>query len=58
MRGGRNPAWEEKPEILEEVEDLKSYGSSDSFQLHTLENAGHWVHVDDLPGLVELVERS
>ena len=58
VRGGRNGAWEEKPEILEEVEDLKSYGSSDSFQLHTLENAGHWVHVDDLPGLLELVERS
>ena len=52
VRAGRNKSWTE--DLLTDLSQIEqSYESS--FQLHTLENAGHWVHVDDLPGLIKIM---
>jgi pimeloyl-ACP methyl ester carboxylesterase len=51
VRGGKNKAW--SIEILRQLESLaREYPTT--LYLHVLPSAGHWVHVDDLPGLVEL----
>ena len=56
VMAGRNKLWSE--EIISELESIpsfqKSYPSS-SFRMHTLDKAGHWVHVDDLDGLLKLM---
>jgi pimeloyl-ACP methyl ester carboxylesterase len=51
VRGGKNPGWSR--DIVSKLESLveKSCGR---FHMHVLPNAGHWVHVDDLPGLLRL----
>jgi len=51
VRGGRNAGWEASGE-MPALFDMQS----DSFQFHTLPDAGHWVHIDDLPGLMQAVE--
>ena len=51
VRGGKNKAW--SVDILRQLEALvKEYPTT--FYMHVLPSAGHWVHVDDLPGLVDL----
>ncbi|KAG7360203.1 acyl-CoA esterase [Nitzschia inconspicua] len=54
VRGGKNAAW--SVNTLAELEKL-SQQFPNMFHLHVLPTAGHWVHVDDLPGLVALFER-
>jgi esterase len=54
VRGGKNAGW--TVPILNELEGLaKEFPST--FHIHVLPKAGHWVHVDDLHGLVELFAR-
>ena len=55
VMAGRNREWTE-----EIVNSLKSIprDSVEMFQLHSLKNAGHWVHVDDLEGLLELMIKA
>jgi pimeloyl-ACP methyl ester carboxylesterase len=48
VRGGRNPDWETSWSGLEAMANEYS-----NLMLHTLPQAGHWVHVDDLPGLLK-----
>lgn len=56
VKGGANAAWDESsPSILSQLHELEQ-AYRHHFQVHTLPKAGHWVHVDDLPGLLELVE--
>jgi hypothetical protein len=55
VKGGANAAWDESPSILSQLHELEQ-AHRHHFQVHTLQKAGHWVHVDDLPGLLELVE--
>jgi len=50
VRGGKNSAW--SIDTLSQLHELSL--NSDRFNLHVLPNAGHWVHVDDLPGLSKI----
>jgi pimeloyl-ACP methyl ester carboxylesterase len=59
VRGGQNKQWEkaqEKHGSLDAVLDLvDQYPSRCHF--HVLPDAGHWVHVDDLPGLLAVYRK-
>jgi pimeloyl-ACP methyl ester carboxylesterase len=48
VQGGKNLAWKESlPRVLEYAAQ-----NPHRFRHHVLPNAGHWVHADDLPGLL------
>ena len=49
VRGGKNSGW--TVDILRQLEIHKR----ENFAVHVLPKAGHWVHVDDLPGLLKLM---
>lgn len=51
VRGGRNTAW--SVPVLSELQVL-SREFPNRFYLHVLPKAGHWVHIDDMAGLVNL----
>mmetsp|Transcript_25206 Transcript_25206/g.52054 ORF Transcript_25206/g.52054 Transcript_25206/m.52054 type:complete len:431 (+) Transcript_25206:72-1364(+) len=55
---GRNKEW--KDDIVLELQSIPTFGKSpeSSFQMHTLPKAGHWLHVDDLNGLVDLMVKG
>jgi pimeloyl-ACP methyl ester carboxylesterase len=54
VRGGKNGAW--SVPVLAELEALaKEFPQT--FHMYVLPTAGHWVHVDDLPGLVHLFDK-
>jgi esterase len=50
VRGGKNPGW--TVEILRELNALQG----PNFAVHVLPKAGHWVHVDGLPELLEIMK--
>ncbi len=52
IRGGKNKAWEIG--TLNQLESVKKQYPA-LFGSHVLPKAGHWVHVDDLKGLVAIV---
>jgi esterase len=55
VRGGKNRGWSEsRVKALEELQ--QEY--PDTMGMHLLPKAGHWVHVDDLPGLLEAMDVS
>jgi pimeloyl-ACP methyl ester carboxylesterase len=54
VQGGRNEAWE--PAVPAITERTNQYPGT--FCHHLLPNAGHWVHVDDLPGLLRAFETA
>ncbi len=49
VRAGKSDRW--TPEVMEQLADLGDHAS-----LHTLADAGHWVHVDDPEGTFALLE--
>jgi len=51
VMAGRNKSWSE--EIIKELESIPSF--RDRLHLHTLDKAGHWVHVDDPEGLLKVM---
>jgi pimeloyl-ACP methyl ester carboxylesterase len=51
VRGGKNKGW--TIDTLAKLESLAKQ-HPEKFGLHVLPKAGHWVHVDDLTGLVDL----
>lgn len=53
--GGKNKLW--TSDVLEDLRSVPSFGTSKNsmFQMHTLDDAGHWVHVDCLEGLVKVL---
>jgi len=53
VRGGKNAGWTEA--TLGALRDLEIQ-SGEHFGFHTLSDAGHWVHVDDLPGLLQIMQ--
>jgi len=68
VMAGKNNNWTE--EIVSKLKSIHTYRrgeeeessslsyhptQSSSFQMHKLEKAGHWVHVDDLEGLLRLM---
>jgi len=54
VQAGRNDAWKNTAvsEMLAKAEGVGEV------KVHLLPNAGHWVHVDDLDGLMNLIEPS
>ena len=59
VMAGKSKMWTE--DIVSELESIPSFvrgspssplPSSSSFRMHKLDKAGHWVHVDDLEGLL------
>jgi len=50
VQAGRNTAWENS---LPKVQD---FAAQNRLQHYTLPNAGHWVHIDDLPGLLHIFD--
>lgn len=57
VKGGLNTAWEESPRISTQLNELQE-NHPWQFEQHTLPKAGHWVHVDDLPGLLNIVQEK
>ena len=55
VMAGRNHEWTQH--IIDGLQSIQRE-PSERFQLHKLVNAGHWVHVDDLEGLLELMVGS
>ena len=55
VMAGKNKLWSD--EIVSELQSIPSYRKAPGslFQMHTLDKAGHWVHVDDLEGLMRLM---
>ena len=55
---GRNKEW--KDEIVSELQAIPTFGTlpSSLFQMHHLPKAGHWVHVDDLDGLMDVMVKG
>lgn len=53
VRGGKNSGWGDDPKLLPALDKLSK--SLKNFHIHVLPKAGHWVHVDDLKGLVQLI---
>jgi len=49
IRAGKNPAWTD--EVLHEFENLYN----PNVQLHHMPHVGHWVHVEDLEGLLSII---
>jgi pimeloyl-ACP methyl ester carboxylesterase len=57
VRAGKNRAWDENPTVWNRWKQLQQQQQPPFhglLGLHVLPNAGHWVHVDDLKGLVAL----
>ena len=55
VRGGKNQGWNETN--LSPLRSLESQYPN-KFSMHLLANAGHWVHVDDLTGLLNIMDVS
>lgn len=51
VMAGRNKEWKE--DIVSELQSIPTFG--ESFLMHKLENAGHWVHVDAVNELTQLM---
>lgn len=54
VRGASNKAWEGAAGHLEELENWHEEGERE-LRIHLLQNAGHWLHMDDLKGVVDIV---
>lgn len=52
VRAGKNGAW--SPEILADLHALTQ--KKKNIRFHTMLNVGHWIHTEDLLGLLALVE--
>ena len=53
VMAGKNKSWTES--IISELQTIQSVRRPSSFKMHKLDKAGHWVHVDDLDGLMKLM---
>jgi pimeloyl-ACP methyl ester carboxylesterase len=52
VRGGMNKGWRDDATVLPRLDKMCQY--CNNFHIHVLPKAGHWVHVDDLKGLLQL----
>ena len=56
VRAENSDRWD--PEMIQKLESLSSrrvYESDGKLSVHVLPNSGHWVHVDNPKGLLEIV---
>lgn len=52
VRGGKNKEWGDNPALLPALDKMRN--NFNNLHIHVLPKAGHWVHADDLKGLVQL----
>ena len=52
VRAGKNTSW--NSDILRQLDEV----DSSFLNVHVLPDAGHWLHVDDLEGLLSLMEKG
>lgn len=56
IRAENSDRWDtETVQHLESIAKQKADGSKGSVAVHVLPNAGHWVHVDNPKGLLEIL---
>ena len=56
VRGGKNTGWEAVPLVLQQMQmwtERPPNAQSSTFHMHVLPEADHWVHIDDLEGLLD-----
>lgn len=56
VRAEKSDRWD--PETVQKLESLASNGGGESegkMSYHTLPNSGHWVHVENPRGLLEII---
>ncbi len=56
VRAGNSDSW--TPDVLQRLDQIlsnKQTSANSNVHLHVLPNTGHWLHVEDLNGLVELM---
>ncbi len=53
VRAGRNPLW--VPSVLEQFEQITN-SSQTTVHLHTMSHVGHWLHVEDVRGMIDLIQ--
>lgn len=60
VMAGKNKSWtDEVVQSLRAIEEDEGGGGVEpNLAMHTLPDAGHWVHVDDLDGLMNLMEKG
>ena len=56
LKASKNTVWDE-PNISKTLKEI-SDNNTTNFEEHVLLGAGHWVHVDKLPELVEIMTPS
>jgi len=54
IRAGKNQAWHHPDAQLTELEAMQN----DHFRIHVLPEANHWVHMDDLEGLLNIMKQE
>ena len=56
VRAEKSNRWD--PDVIQRIESLAARergGSEGKFSVHILPNAGHWFHVDNPKGLLDIV---
>lgn len=53
IRAGRNPLW--LPSVVSQLEGICAH-SKGSVQFHTMPHVGHWLHVEDVRGMIEVIQ--
>lgn len=54
IRAGKNQAWHHSDAQLTALEAMQN----DHFRIHVLPEANHWVHIDDLEGLLNIMKQE
>lgn len=52
VRAEKNPMW--TPQVLATLDALKQH----NVHHHLLSKSGHWVHIDNLPGLLQIIQSN
>ena len=52
LRAGKNKGW--TPEILNRFEAVQAK-SRGKIKLHTMPHVGHWLHVEDMKGMLDII---
>ncbi len=52
VRAGRNPLWQ--PHIVNRMNQIQDKNSG--ITLHTMSHVGHWLHVEDVRGMISLMQ--
>lgn len=52
LQAGANPGW--TPSVLSDMKEL----TGTNVKLHTMPNVGHWLHTEDLHGMLSIITRE